>query len=200
MIIVVCIIPCIGFKVCQPFSLISPNPPPSQFATFPFAGSGSREQEPDPLPSSILFSRIFSLEQCASVNLLVKHRHKLDLLTPPIFLVLHFPCAILLPSSLSFLTLSSSVGLHDSASIDRCSFAQKCVHVALPLPLHCNAEPTSHQPLPLLSVPLTCETFLFSLSFVPPIIQYLKAQFLPKLMTSSSLSSPVLCHLCSSCV
>ena len=84
MIIVVCIIPCIGFKVCQPFSLISPNPPPSQFATFPFAGSGSREQEPDPLPSSILFLRMFSLDQCASANLLVKLKHKLDLQPPPL--------------------------------------------------------------------------------------------------------------------
>ena len=51
----VCTIPGIGLKVCQPFSIISPNPPPSQFATFPFAGSGRRDQEPQPLPSSISF-------------------------------------------------------------------------------------------------------------------------------------------------
>ena len=48
-----CIISGSDLKVCQAFSIISPNPPPSQFATFPFAGSG-KDYQADPLPSSIL--------------------------------------------------------------------------------------------------------------------------------------------------
>ena len=48
-----CIISGSDLKVCQAFSIISPNPPPSQFATFPFAGSG-KDYQADPPPFPIL--------------------------------------------------------------------------------------------------------------------------------------------------
>ena len=180
----VCTIPGIGLKVCQPFSIISPNPPPSQFATFPFAGSGRRDQEPH-----------HSLPQSPSLLLIrAQFLWFWDIPKQANLFSLCNKTSIFLP------TLSSPVDRQVFASNDWWSFPSKMftycnapsvlyLHSVLLLPLRRMERPPS---VSLFSFPLTPETFFDSFhsrsSPPPSTLKHLLILVPP----SSSLSTSVL--------
>ena len=120
-----CIISGSDLKVCQAFSIISPNPPPSQFATFPFAGSG-KDYQADPLPFPIL--------------IFVTNNPKFYDQKP--MCPIHDMCKnALLPGIWNFHCVFYLITLVDSEIRSKCNLHQESEYcIASPPQLHCNGK------------------------------------------------------------